>query len=192
MAGFSILEGVNEIITSMGLPPSSSLDPSGAAGTSVQGQAQYQLEHFTKAVLGNGHACNLAECKKYTLGSTGTITLPSTVLRIKPAGPNQRRNWVQRGSVVWNAELDTDQFPAGDYFFDVWSAISFDSVEQGTQVIIMQEAARKFQQQMVNNPARDQYIAERLAKAEVTAPRITTFQPGAAASNRPLVPSPQQ
>lgn len=192
MAGFSTLEAVNQILVGSGLPPTSALDVLGAAGSSVQGQAQYHLNFANATVLARGHRCNTDECKKYTLGSTGQITLASDVLRIQPAGPNARRNWVQRGSIVWDAERSTDQFPAGDYFFDITTSLTFDNVEAPVQAIIIAEAAKTFQQQMINNSQRDAYISERLAKAEVSSTRIPGFTKGGMPLNQPLVPSQPQ
>ena len=186
----SILEGVNIVLSNIGHPPVTALDPNGSAGSSLHAQAQYVLEQQTKIVLSEGgHACNFVECKKYTLGTTGQITLASTVLRIKPAGPNQRRNWVQRGSVVWDAERDTDQFPAGDYFFDVSVALTFDQVEYGTQNLIANAAASAFQRQFLNNAQRDAQISEQRARAELQAPRVPMPPPNAQQNARPIIPS---
>jgi hypothetical protein len=187
---YTKLEGVNRVLSAAGFPAASSLE--GIAGSSLHSQAEYMLEFATKRVLARGHRCNTVEMKKYTLASAGSITFASDVAHVVPAGPTQRRNIVKRGSTAYDNENGTATFPAGDYFFNITVWLTFADVEAATQEIIMEEAAKLFQQQHVNNPQRDAAISEHQAKAEVTAPRITPPTPNTPRNNAPLVMQPAQ
>lgn len=185
------LDGVNRLLTAIGYPPVGALDPLGPLGSSVQSQAERMLDFATKRVLRRGFNCNRFPNQKFTRATTGQINFATAgdVCAAIPSGPTERRLIEMRGNLAWDMENNTDQFPAGDYFFTLHIWLAFDDTETSVQEIIMEEASKLFQQAMVNNPTRDQSISEHLAKAEQLGNRPKPAPNTQPTNMQPLIPA---
>ena len=174
------LAAVNQVIWTDGQLPVSALDSSGSwpsktYNTSDAGLGERILDQVAWEVQSEGWAHNVVRSKKYTTAG-GAITFAASVIRAVPAGPSQFKNIGMRAGAAYDLEADTGTFAAGDYFFDITSAIDFADCDETVKLIIMHRARERYQQMKRGDPIRDAFIKGNRNDSDVFAnrPKLST------------------
>lgn len=129
--GSSKLQAVNRIAISIGQQPFSALTSTGSWPTltytgSIEGQLERWLDETLYTVLTKGTYHNLAKCKALTADGAGAITMASTTLRVKGAGPSEHRNFTVVDGALYDLDRDTATFNASEVVYaDVYKLIEF-------------------------------------------------------------------
>lgn len=191
------LQAVNDMLRFVGIARVSALDSSGSwpsksYNSSDAATAEYWLDIETKKYLGEGYGVNTT-LYQVTLGAPGTITFADNVLSCKPLGKNQRRDIrfrvIAGTPTAYDNDSRTTTFAAGTYDFELTEDLDFDTLDVMTQHKILAEAKRSFQQAMLGNQQKDQYLAESAVKADIRAPRTTPPPSNRPTNDSPLVPA---
>lgn len=196
--GLSKLEAVCLLLQAIRLKRVSALDSTGAWPAKVYGNsnaadAEWTLDLISRQVQARGFGCNTVRAKKFTLGGSGTISLPANTLAIIPAGPTQFRNIGIRDDKAYDLEADTATFAAGDYFFDVITAVDFESLDPTVKDIVVAEAKQYFQAKERGDQNQHQINEGDRTKAELNAARPKPSANARALNQMPLIsqPAPQ-
>lgn len=175
--GFTRLDAVNSVLTSINELPHPGLDSSGSwpsktYGAGIAARAEEILERVSRSVQARGYKFNSIKCKKYTAaGSPLKVTFAANVLRADPAGPIQFRNMALRGDVAYDLENDTSTLAAGDYYFDIVTYHDFDEIPPDLKDLIVKEASQEMQRRYRGSAEQDAFITQELNKAEIGAER---------------------
>lgn len=165
------LAAVNELLTSIGQSPVSTLASSAAVGDVLL--AQSFIQSMVRQVQLHGFAFNTDEEYPLTPDIDGYLKVPTGVLRITPSQPTtaiiQRRHpdgfWA-----MWEQTDRTWVFEEPEDFTVVWAYV-FDDLPATARHFVTLSAARKFQMKIVGANSLDGFGAEDEAKAWATMQR---------------------
>ena len=174
--------------------PVSSLDstgswPSKTYGTSDAGQMELYLDMAARSVLSREWQ-QTSRFFSTTLGVAGTITLPTNCIKAVPVGKHENRRWYKQNgsSLLYDAEGSTTTFPEDSYQLKVVEDEDVSNIsDNNLQMLIAQEAARMYQAMLATDTRVDAFLAEQMAKSEISAGR--TIIPSQRPLNSPLVPN---
>ena len=126
----SIIEGINEIVETIGEFPmanTASSTPSGT-GTSIYDRARQYLDRESKFVQSWGWPENTIIGKSYTASGAGAITItnPTKVLNVRAGGGSSHRNLVMRYN---SSTLQLYDGNAGTFTFKANEVVYVDEVE---------------------------------------------------------------
>ncbi len=145
--GSSKLQAVNRLAISVGQQPFSALGtktgswPTYGYVGSIEGQMERWLDETLFTIQTKGTYHNLAKCKPLTADGAGAITMPSTTLRVKAAGPNEHRNFTIVDGALYDLDRDTAVFTAGEVVYaDVYKLIEFDKCPPELKELIITSA----------------------------------------------------
>ena len=186
MPAMTKLDAVNACLAAVNEYRVTSLD---TGGTSIASEAERYVDDSTRYFCAQGFPCNTLRAKAYVpTAGTLEVTLGSDVLRIRPAGPDQHRNLVIRGSKVYDA--DKGQFSMGSsnaIYLDVAELLVFSDLDPMLREQVAQHAAQRFARRTTGSQATDAYLSQELGITDAMQPREGTF------SSRPVfVPAQQQ
>lgn len=196
--GLAKLEAVNLILETNQIKRVSALDsagswPSKTYGASDAGHAEFTLDMISRRVQARGLGCNTVRSKKFTLGGSGPITLGANTLAIVPAGPTQFKNHGIRNDAVYDLEGDTATLAAGDYFYDVITALDFESLDPLSKEMIVDETKLYYQRRTRGDQLQDQFNENDRQKTELFAVRPKPSQNSRNINQIPVIPAgPQQ
>lgn len=163
------LEAVNELLTSIGQSPVSTLASSAAIGD--VGLALQFLGSVTRSVQLHGWDFNTDE--NYTLSPDldGIIRVPQGVLKIKPSAANsgsfKKRRHPDGTWAIWNgADLSWTHNRALDFTI-VWG-FAFDDLPDCAKDYVTIAAGRKFQKKTIGSDSLDNFNAEDEARSWIT------------------------
>tara|TARA_R100000458_G_scaffold25185_2_gene22700 strand:- start:6332 stop:7027 length:696 start_codon:yes stop_codon:yes gene_type:complete len=187
--GLTLVEGINEVVETIGEFPMTGSTAPAADGTSVYSRGRSFLERETKRIISEGWPENTELAKKYDLAeSTGILSLAAEtlpVLRIQGAGPDRHRNLVLRTDSsdptvlkVWDADQksfdlrirdgDTDR---SEVYLDVTLELAFPEITPLLQDVILAKAKMLFQRRLQGNPSVDQALQQEFIMANRAAGR---------------------
>lgn len=154
-ANLTMLQAVNRVLQQSNIPRVAALDSTGTWPTKTYGgsdeaDAEECIDRATDTLCTKGVGSRHSINKKFTLGSTGQIVLGTNVKKIVAKLQLERTNVTTRmgsggNAIVWNRDAGTDQFPAGDYFFDVWEDAKFEDLNVVEQLEAIALATEYFQ-----------------------------------------------
>ena len=187
--GLTLLQGVNELVESVGEFPTGTLPNAG--GTSIYSRARDILERETKRVLSQGWPENTNMTQKKvphdsTGGTSFYIELGSDVLQIRAAGRDSHRDLTMRQNtvdkndgaatdgqpMVYDANKATfDMGSTDDVYIDEVVNIPFAWVSPPVQDVVLGRARMVFQRRVQGNMETDAALMQEYQEADVVAPR---------------------
>lgn len=179
--GLSIVEGINEIVETIGdFPMDTGDDAPGTTGTSIYSRAQQILEREAKRILAEGWPENTEVGRRFTLNETTFVVDADDlagVLRVQGSGPDRHRDLVLKTHTVGEAEVlgvyDANikgfalNIPSGeesgdrdDVFLDCTFDLDFEDITPLLQDVIVAKAKMMFQRRLQGNPSVDQALQQ--------------------------------
>ena len=186
--GLSLIEGINELVETVGEFPTSSNPPE--SDTSIYGRARDILVRESKRVMSLGWPENTLPAQSTTaVVSSGDaanfyMVLGSDVLQIRGAGSSSHRDLVMRidskdgndatadTPKVFDANKGTFNFGSAEsVFIDKVVDISFENVSPPVQDVILGRARMVFQRRIQGNMEADATLLQEYQEADINAPR---------------------
>jgi hypothetical protein len=160
----SELDAVNEMLTSIGQAPVSTLATSAIRDVNV---ARALLERVSRYVQLYGFAFNTDPAYEISPDIDGYLKVPEGVLKLDPA--DKRLGIVERqhpteGRCLYDTTTNSWTFTDALTCKVVW-ALSFDDLPEAAKAYVAVAASRKFQSRIIGSPQQDRYEAEDEMKA---------------------------
>lgn len=173
----TMLEAVNELLSSIGQSPVSTLSSSAAIGD--VGLALQFLNSTLRSVQLHGFAFNTDEGYQLQPDINGRIKVPEGVLKLLPVSGSmatlKQRRHPDGSWCIWDGDNQTWTFTAPVAFNVVWGFV-FDDCPETARNYITIAAGRKFQMRTIGAQSLDGYAAEDENKAWTTLQRAERAQ----------------
>ena len=186
MPGMTKLDAVNACLAAINEYRVSALE---TGTTSIAAEAERYVDASTRYFCTMGWPCNTRRSAAFTpSGAAFEISLASTsIVKIKPAGPNSYRNLVIRGSKVYDADRGTTNFgSSAAIYLDVAELLAFEDLDPMLCEQVSQHACQQFARRQNGNQLADQYLTQELGVTDQVQERQTTFP------SAPMVMPPSQ
>lgn len=193
-AGLTKIQAVNRLLRAVNEGPVTALD---TGGPSIVARAEEVLDDARIAYLTRGWKQeNVQRCARLTpSGNPATVSLTSSALRVRGAGPHEHRSFQIRTQKLFDLDNYTNEFNTTvdpTVYVDIAHNVEWDDLSPGMKEAITDEAAVHMQRDYRGSPERDAGLQQRLAKTESLIRPWSEQMPPPQLNNVPIVLQPQQ
>ena len=171
--GLTKLQAVNRILRAIDELPVAALDPGGA---SIAARAEEVLDDVRQDILVRGYYHNVVKCQAVVPALDAgqyKATVPSNVLKVRSAGPNQHRNITLLGDLLYDLDrASIDFLSTATVYVDMWLNVAFESMSPDLKSFVANEAATVMQRRWKGSGESDSFLKEETIKSELNTDKV--------------------
>lgn len=150
------LEAINELLEAIGEAPVNTTENTGLVEADL---ASSRIDKISRQVQKRGWHWNTLTNYELVPDVNNNINLPSSTVEVDPTGSSASKDYVQRGTRLYDRENNT--FTITDPVrVDITLLLDFDDLPENARDYITMRAARKFQQRLFGSTELYQFDAE--------------------------------